>query len=218
MALRKLNVTVAPVHVCHNLDDALKLLDAEEAENECRLALDPVESVHVGRKRAELLRPAQRQKQKTGKSADGRAGGRGKKKPSSNLDEGFFEDENKRRTNSHAAKAAGMGRTSFEKADAVVKAAEFEPEKYGSLVEEMKRTRKVNGAYKKLKTMQAAEAIAPANHSLRVISNLWLQQGPARRGHRLCCPSPRISPRPLRDRHANDLAPSWSKIDAPRRA
>ena len=50
-----------------------------------------------------------------------------------------------------AAKATGMARRTLEKAEAVVDAAEAEPEKFGKLLADMDRTGRVNGAYRRLK-------------------------------------------------------------------
>jgi hypothetical protein len=53
---------------------------------------------------------------------------RGKKTPSLNETKGF--DPNERKTSSHAANAAGTSRASYERAAAVVDAAEADPEKF----------------------------------------------------------------------------------------
>jgi ParB-like chromosome segregation protein Spo0J len=55
------------------------------------------------------------------------------------------------------AKATGMHRTTLVKAEAIVDAAEAEPEKFGKLLADMDRTGRVNGVYRRLKiTRQAA--------------------------------------------------------------
>lgn len=53
----------------------------------------------------------------------------------------------------------GKDRKTIEKAEAVVAAAEQEPEKYGVLVEAMDRTGRVNGPWRRLQNIKAAEAI-----------------------------------------------------------
>jgi hypothetical protein len=58
-----------------------------------------------------------------------------------------------------AAKATGMARRTLEKAEAIVDAAEVEPKKYGKLLDEMDRTGRVNGAYRRLKVARQAEGI-----------------------------------------------------------
>jgi N6-adenosine-specific RNA methylase IME4/ParB-like chromosome segregation protein Spo0J len=55
------------------------------------------------------------------------------------------------------AKATGMHRTTLAKAEAIVDAAEAEPERFGKLLADMDRTGRVNGVYRRLKiTRQAA--------------------------------------------------------------
>lgn len=62
------------------------------------------------------------------------------------------------------ARYLGVGRTTIERAEAVVEAAEQEPEEYGYLVEQMDRSGKVAGAYRRLEVLKQAkqlEAAAP---------------------------------------------------------
>jgi len=74
-----------------------------------------------------------------------------------------------------AAKATGMARRTLEKAEAIVDAAEAEPEKFGKLLEQMDDTGRVNGVYRRLKIARQAEAIRteppplPGNGPYRVI-------------------------------------------------
>src|SRR5262249_13541757 len=58
-----------------------------------------------------------------------------------------------------AARATGMARRTLEKAEAVVDAAEAEPERFGKLRDDMDRTGRVNAPFKRLKVMQQAERI-----------------------------------------------------------
>jgi hypothetical protein len=128
--------------VVKDLDDALKLLTAERDENTCRKDFTPSEALSVGAALEALEGRLARQQQQTGKSADGKAGGRGrKKKPSGESPEGL---RSKRETSAKAAKAVGMSRSKYEKAKAVKKAAEEDPERMGDLVEQMDRTGNVN--------------------------------------------------------------------------
>jgi N6-adenosine-specific RNA methylase IME4/ParB-like chromosome segregation protein Spo0J len=62
------------------------------------------------------------------------------------------------------ARYLGVGRTTIERAEAVVEAAEEEPEEYGYLVEQMDRCGKVAGAYRKLEVLKQAKQLdaAPA--------------------------------------------------------
>ena len=60
-----------------------------------------------------------------------------------------------------SAKLAGFGnRETARQARAVVEAAEREPEKYGRLVEDMDRSGRVGGVYRRLVVAQKAAAIA----------------------------------------------------------
>jgi N6-adenosine-specific RNA methylase IME4 len=58
-----------------------------------------------------------------------------------------------------AAKATGMARRTLEKAEAVVDAAEAEPEKFGKLLADMDRTGRANGVYRRLKIAKQAEQL-----------------------------------------------------------
>jgi N6-adenosine-specific RNA methylase IME4 len=57
------------------------------------------------------------------------------------------------------AKVVGKDRTTIAKAEAIVDAAEAEPEKYGKLLEQMDDTGRVNGVYRRLKIAKQAELI-----------------------------------------------------------
>jgi ParB/RepB/Spo0J family partition protein len=62
------------------------------------------------------------------------------------------------------ARYLGVGKTTIDRAEAVVEAAEEEPEQYGYLVEQMDRSGKVAGAYRRLEVLKQAkelEAAAP---------------------------------------------------------
>jgi N6-adenosine-specific RNA methylase IME4 len=56
----------------------------------------------------------------------------------------------------------GVGRTTIERAEAVVEAAEEEPEEYGHLVEQMDRSGKVAGAYRRLEVLRQARELDAA--------------------------------------------------------
>jgi N6-adenosine-specific RNA methylase IME4 len=72
---------------------------------------------------------------------------------------GKLPTSSKGRAADKAAKATGMARRTLEKAEAIVEAAEAEPEKYGKLLDDMDRTGRVNGIYRRLKIFQQAERI-----------------------------------------------------------
>jgi len=81
----------------------------------------------------------------------------------------------KGRAGDKAAKATGHARRTLEKAEAVVAAAKAEPERFGKLLEDMDRTGRVNGVYKRLKVAKQAAEIRkespplPGNGPYRVI-------------------------------------------------
>jgi N6-adenosine-specific RNA methylase IME4 len=60
----------------------------------------------------------------------------------------------------------GVGRTTIERAEAVVEAAEEEPEEYGHLVEQMDRTGKVAGVYRRLSVLKQARELVIATPEL----------------------------------------------------
>ena len=71
-------------------------------------------------------------------------------KPSGKLPKGRAGDK--------AAKATGMARRTLEKAEAVVAAAEAEPEKYGKLLVAMDKTGRVNGSIQEAQGREAGRA------------------------------------------------------------
>jgi hypothetical protein len=161
-SLKLLGRKTARVYVAKNLNDALKRLVAEHDENVCRKDFTPSEAVEVGQDIESKLKPAAEAKKKTGKSADGTAGGCGKKKdkPSVILAEGFPDSNQSpqnakpppkktspaKQTRDKVAEAVGMKRTRFAKAKKVVEAAKAEPEKFSDLVEQMDTTVTVHGS------------------------------------------------------------------------
>ncbi len=64
------------------------------------------------------------------------------------------------------ARYLGVGRTTIERAEAVVDAAEQEPEEYGYLVEQMDRSGKVAGAYRRLEVLKQARELEAAPQEL----------------------------------------------------
>jgi len=57
-------------------------------------------------------------------------------------------------TRDKIARYLGVGRTTIERAEALIDAAEAEPEEYGHLVEQMDRSGKVAGAYRRLEVLK----------------------------------------------------------------
>jgi ParB-like chromosome segregation protein Spo0J len=73
------------------------------------------------------------------------------------------------------AAVVGKHRTTIAKAEAIVDAAEAEPERFGRLLDDMDRTGRVNGVFRRLKIAKQAEQIRaeppplPGNGPYRVI-------------------------------------------------
>lgn len=89
------------------------------------------------------------------------------------------------RVNDKIGKLTGVKRESLRKAEAIVEAAEREPERFGDLQAEMDRTGKVNAPHKKLEVRKAREALMaeppqlPMNgpYSVVVIDYPWPAEG-----------------------------------------
>jgi N6-adenosine-specific RNA methylase IME4 len=60
------------------------------------------------------------------------------------------------------ARYLGVGKTTIDRAEAVVEAAEEDPEEYGHLVEQMDRSGKVAGAYRRLEVLKQARELDAA--------------------------------------------------------
>jgi N6-adenosine-specific RNA methylase IME4 len=126
-----------------NLDQIVR---GEFAENTCRKDFTLSEAVAIKRALEPLEKTAAKERQREG----GRRGGEGS---------GKLPEASKGNAADKAAKATGMARRTLEKAEAVVDAAEAEPEKFGKLLDDMDRTGRVNGVYRRLKIAKQAELI-----------------------------------------------------------
>jgi hypothetical protein len=117
--------------------DLNEVIVGEFAENSCRKDFSPSELVAIGRAMQELEREKARLRQvELGKSHGS---------PS-----GKFPEGSNGQTRDKVAAALGISGRTYEKAAQIVQAADKEPERFGHLVEEMDRTGKVDGAYRKL--------------------------------------------------------------------
>jgi N6-adenosine-specific RNA methylase IME4 len=152
--------------------DLETLVVGEYAENTFRKSFTPSEAVAI----ADAIEPIERAKAKE-RQADGqrkgaRQGGRGKKNPGGEIPHKVSQN----RALDKVARATGRDRRTLEKARAVVRAAEAEPERFGKLLEQMDGTGRVNGVYRRLKIARQAEAIRkeppplPGNGPYRVAS------------------------------------------------
>jgi N6-adenosine-specific RNA methylase IME4 len=141
-ACQLLGWTEIPVTVV-DLDAVVR---GEFAENAVRKDFTLSEAVAIKRALEPLEKAAAKERQREG-------GGRGGK------GSGKLPEASKGNATDKAAKAAGMARRTLEKAEAVVDAAEAEPEKFGKLLADMDRCGRANGAYRRLQNARQAEAI-----------------------------------------------------------
>ena len=139
-AFRLLGRDTIPVHVV----DVASIVRGERAENTERLDFTPSEAVAIW----EAVEAEEKA------AAKKRQGTRNDKHP------GNFPESSKGDARDKAAKGTGKSARSLKKAKAIVDAAEAEPEKYGKLKDDMDRTGRVDGPYKRLKVAKKAEAIA----------------------------------------------------------
>lgn len=146
-----------PATILDNLQELDSALQAERDENIQRLDLAPSEAVSLGMQVETLASKAARSRQRSGKSYDGNAGGRGRRNLRPKLSQGFAAD---RRTSLVAAKAAGLSRSTYEKAKAVVQSGD------SKLIARMDQTGKVSGHYKELQRRKAVAELVERNVSL----------------------------------------------------
>jgi ParB-like chromosome segregation protein Spo0J len=146
-----------PATVINGLDELDVVLQAERDENLQRLDLAPSEAVSIGMAIEALVSDEARLRQLSGKSADGEAGGRGRKNLGPKLSQGFSA---KGRTSVVAARAAGMSRATYEKAKAITQSGDTK------LIERMDQTGKVSGLYKELQRRQAAAELVKQSGSM----------------------------------------------------
>lgn len=117
------------------LDDIVR---GEAAENFARKDFTLSEAVAIKRAIEPEIKAAAVERMKAGQ-------------PLPNLDKGRAADK--------VSAFTGVKRTTLAKAESVVMAAEAEPAKFGKLVEQMDRTGRVDGPYKRLQNVKAADAI-----------------------------------------------------------
>jgi hypothetical protein len=150
-AAEKLGWEVIPVRVVHDLDDALAALIAERDENTERLEFSPSEIVELGRRLEGLEKPAAKERQK---EHGGTAPGKRKRNTG-----GKFPQVISGKSRDKVGSAVGTSGKTYEKAKAVVEAAEKDPEQFGDLKKQMDETGKVDPAYKEL---QGRLKVSPA--------------------------------------------------------
>jgi N6-adenosine-specific RNA methylase IME4 len=133
-ACKQLGWTEIPITVVA-LDNIVR---GEFAENTARKDFTLSEAVAIKRALEPIEKAAARQRMLGGK-------------PLGKLPKGRAGDK--------AAKATGHARRTLERAEAVVAAAEAEPDKYGKLLADMDRTGRANGVYRRLKNAQQVALI-----------------------------------------------------------
>lgn len=127
--------------------DLTEIARGEYAENTLRKNFTLSEAVAIKRALEPLERAAAKERMLAGK-------------PSGKFPKGRALDK--------VAKVVGKDRTTLAKAEAIVDAAEAEPEKFAELLASMDRSGRVNGAYRRLKNTRQAEQIAPSRHHCRI--------------------------------------------------
>lgn len=124
-------------HIVKGFEDAVTLLLAERDENTERKALAPSEKVALGIELEKLERPKASERKKS--TQGNRQSGAEK-----------FSAPEKGDTRDKVGGAIGMSGVSYQRAKAVVKAAEEDPEQFGDLVEQMDATGKITPAHDEL--------------------------------------------------------------------
>jgi N6-adenosine-specific RNA methylase IME4 len=115
-------------------------------ENAQRKDFSPTEAVAIKRTLQDVLKRIAAARPTTQRAAPGRKAA----------------GEGTGRVNDKIGKLTGVARRTLEKAEAIVEAAEREPEKFGDLQREMDKSGKVNAAHKKLVVRKARAAIEAA--------------------------------------------------------
>jgi N6-adenosine-specific RNA methylase IME4 len=139
MACKSLGWETIPVTAV----DIDKIARGEAAENFDRKDFTWTEAVSIGRELAPAIEAAAKDRQ-------GRPGAERS---------GKLPEHEKGQARDKVAKAVGKRARSLVKAEAIVAAAEAEPEKFAKLVEDMDRTGRVDGPFKRLKVARQAAAI-----------------------------------------------------------
>ena len=133
-AAHMLGLTEVPVTVV----DLAAVVKGEHAENSFRKDFTLSEAVAIKRALEPLERAAAQERMRAGR-------------PLENFSKGRALDA--------VATAIGLHRTTLAEAEAVVAAAEAEPERFGKLLTDMDRVGRANGPFKRLKVARQAEAI-----------------------------------------------------------
>jgi N6-adenosine-specific RNA methylase IME4 len=138
--------------------DSIIAGERDENDPDLRKAFTPSEAVAIARAmRPHVEEQAKlRQRQHGGTAPGRRADG---DRHSGQIAPSVSSKKKPHRTRELIAKAVGKGARTLDKAEAIVAAAEAEPEKFSKLVEAMDRTGRVNGPFKRLRNAVASDAI-----------------------------------------------------------
>jgi ParB family chromosome partitioning protein len=138
-----------------SLSDAALALLAERDENLERLSLKPSEIAALAKRLEPLEKAAAKERQR-------KSGGDHKNSGCAKL-----AQPKNGRTREKIAAAVGVGHGTLDKIEAVVAAAEENPEEFGPVLEEMDNTGKVDPAYRKIK-----ESKSPSDEISKYISSV----------------------------------------------
>lgn len=167
-AVRKLGWSEVSVNRVETLTEAVDLIRAEGDENGHRKPYTPSEAVRQGRRMEEALRPAAEARREATQAKPGEQIGHhiGGAKFAPPKRDGFGRPigeaemtppaKPEPKTRDAVGSAVGMSGFNYQKAKAVVEAAEVDPEQYGELVDRMNKTGKVDAAYKVVKQIEKA--------------------------------------------------------------
>jgi len=147
-AVRLLGWDSVPVHVV-NLEEAAQ---GERDENVVRKGFLPSEAVAIAR----ALEPAEKEAARRRQATAGPEQGKGAKVSGG----GKLPQPVRGKTRDRVARYCGMSGRTLDKAVAVVEAAEADPDRFGRLVDDMDRTGRVDGVFRRLKVMEQADRIA----------------------------------------------------------
>lgn len=158
IAARRLGWSSVSVRIVDSATDAILALTAERDENTCREPFKPSELIELGRKIEALEKPKAKERQREGQDAQTKRKTASGKLPEANQTEAKTSGD----TRDKVASALGVSGRTYEKAKAVVEAAEKEPERFGDLPAKMDQGGKVDPVFKELKARRevAAEPIS----------------------------------------------------------
>jgi ParB-like chromosome segregation protein Spo0J len=185
-AVKHLGWATVPVHIVAGLDEALDAIRGERDENIQRKPFSISEAVSVGREIEHLEKLAAQERQQAGRKRGGKArhvnaSASDQANEQSSLLENCQEaaEPKKGNTRDRVGAALGMSGRTYEKARAVIEAAEEEPKRFGDLVGTMDDKRKVNRAFETLQQRQRAKQ--RESQSCKVAGDMGIQAGDFRK-------------------------------------